>query len=65
MWELFIVVFIKQEHYSSVSNIQVQSKSTGAIGGYVGNKGGVLIKFELYSHKWMFLNLHLKSGAFN
>lgn len=65
MWELFLVVFVSQKHARYLTDIKTNYKATGAMGGYLGNKGGLLLQFSLYDKKFMFLNCHLASGAFN
>lgn len=64
MWELFLVCFIHKKHQSHLKKVHTSFKATGAIGGYVGNKGGLCLNFTLYEKLFMYLNLHLKSGAF-
>jgi len=43
MWELFLVCFVHKKHVAFLKNVKTQFKATGAIGGYVGNKGGLLL----------------------
>ena len=63
MWELFLVCFIHKKHAQFLKRVQTSYKATG-VGGYVGNKGGLCISFTLYEKHFLFVNLHLKSGAF-
>jgi hypothetical protein len=48
MWELFIIGFVKSAHRPFLRNIVTKDKATGVLG-MIGNKGGVLLSFRLYS----------------
>jgi hypothetical protein len=43
MWELFLACFIHKKHIPFLKKVQTNYKATGAIGGIVGNKGGLLL----------------------
>lgn len=61
-WELFLVVFVKKKLLKGIVNIEKSFKATG-MGGYLGNKGGILIKFTLFEKTFAFICVHLTAGT--
>ena len=47
MWEMFLLVFVKRELFSQTANVSAMKLSKGAIGGRIGNKGGIAYNFTL------------------
>ena len=64
MWEMFLLILIKEEHMYHLSNVQQNFKPTG-FGKVFGNKGGLLINFKLYDTLYCFINVHLIHGQKN
>ena len=62
MWEMFIIAFVKVKHIFKIDNVNKSYKACG-LAGYVGNKGGLLLSFNLYNKSYGFLCCHLSSGA--
>lgn len=58
---IMILLFVKREKASFMSNIKTQIIRTG-IGGAYGNKGGVNVSFTMNSMSWSFTNCHLAAG---
>jgi hypothetical protein len=56
--EIRIAVFIKCELQQHMSMVQTAHKATG-IGGIIGNKGGVVVAFEVCGTALCFVNCHL------
>lgn len=55
---LFVVVFVKKEHFPFIGRISTASVSCGIMG-IVGNKGAVGIRFKIYNDYVCFVNCHL------
>jgi phosphatidylinositol-bisphosphatase len=55
---LFMVVYIKEEHFQHVSEISTEYVTTGIMG-MIGNKGAVGIRFKVFDSYLIFLNSHL------
>eukprot|EP00392_Amoebophrya_sp_AT5.2_P016933 g17243.t1 len=60
----YSVVFVREELAPLVSKIESQDIPEG-MGGMAGNKGAVLIKFQLLETTVCFANVHLESGVAN
>eukprot|EP00756_Hemistasia_phaeocysticola_P025029 Hpha_TRINITY_DN15985_c1_g1::TRINITY_DN15985_c1_g1_i1::g.72520::m.72520/K15909/SHIP2, INPPL1; phosphatidylinositol-3,4,5-trisphosphate 5-phosphatase 2 len=58
MWSIRIVVFVRTELREQISNIQKTQEATG-IARVAGNKGGVLISFNLRDTRLCFIGSHL------
>lgn len=58
-----MVAFIKQTDLKYLHGNPVVNYKTMGIMGVVGNKGGVLIQFQLFDKVFSFINVHLVSGA--
>jgi hypothetical protein len=56
--EIRIAVFVKCELQQHMSMVQKAHKATG-IGGVIGNKGGVVVAFEICGTSLAFVNCHL------
>lgn len=58
MWQMFEMVFIRKRLFSFVDNIYTDSKAMGFCN-IVGNKGGMIIAFQLLGYQFVFVNCHL------
>jgi inositol polyphosphate 5-phosphatase INPP5B/F len=58
---LLLCVFVRRPLVEHVSNVQVASTATGALGS-VGNKGGVALSMTLHMTKFCFITAHLAAG---
>ena len=56
-----LVIFVSKRLSPLISNIQVDTLATG-FKNKLGNKGAVMIKFNLVDKEMMFINCHLHSG---
>lgn len=63
MWEMFLIVFVKRTDLPFLSGRPVVNYKTLGIMGVIGNKGGMMVFFELYGKLFNFINCHLTSGA--
>lgn len=54
-------MFVKRNKASSMSNVKCDLVKTG-MGGTYGNKGGVIITFDMSNMTWCFANCHLAAG---
>lgn len=61
---MMMCVFIKNQHVSSVSNLEVVSKPTG-IANLIGNKGGLLVSFSILETSFCFISSHLAAKPHN
>ena len=59
---MMLLVYSKEEHMGSISNISVASVGTGGISHSLGNKGGVALKMKLQDTELCFVNSHLAAG---
>ena len=58
MWEMFMVVYIKEEWRDCVSELRSLKKPTG-IAHIMGNKGGLITSFKVEETSFCFLSCHL------
>lgn len=58
MGEISVIVFVKSDLVSSISNVETWNVGVG-LGGIGSNKGGVLVSLTYESHKIAFINVHL------
>lgn len=63
MWEMFTVAFIKVSDLKHLHGTPVVNYLTKGVMGVVGNKGGLLLSFQLFDKVFSFINVHLVSGA--
>ncbi|KAI9290691.1 DNase I-like protein [Neoconidiobolus thromboides FSU 785] len=59
---IFLVIFIKNELFSSVSDISLDSAGVGIMG-MMGNKGAVAIRIKLKDSYFCFINSHLAADS--
>ena len=64
MWEIGLFVFATRDLIPYISRTEQKDLSTGFLN-VVGNKGGLLISFELMETRFAFLGVHLKHGQKN
>lgn len=57
-----MIIFVRKSLKPLINTLISCTKSTG-IAGMVGNKGGVMISFNIFTHRFCFLNCHLAAGA--
>ncbi len=60
---MILVVYIKKQHVLYLKQVETSLKACGAMG-LMGNKGGLLIQFNLFGKQFAVLCVHLKAGAF-
>lgn len=58
MFQMFLLVFVKQDLYCLIDEINVNSKAMG-FAGVIGNKGGMVINFKLAGYDFSIINCHL------
>lgn len=58
MFQMFLIVFIKKELYPLVDDITSDIKPMG-FASILGNKGGMVISFNIAGFKFVFVNCHL------
>jgi hypothetical protein len=63
MWEMLLVVYVRKDHVAYLKQIETSQKACGAMG-LMGNKGGLLVSFNLYNKQFNAVCVHLKAGAF-
>eukprot|EP00834_Sanchytrium_tribonematis_P005175 NODE_297_length_10490_cov_1.102974.p2 type:complete len:710 gc:universal NODE_297_length_10490_cov_1.102974:6239-4110(-) len=56
-----IFIFIKNEYINAVSKVDYKIKKTG-FSGMAGNKGGILVKLNIYDTAFVFITAHLAAG---
>lgn len=61
MSSILLLLFVKSEHVSKVTEVEGKSKKTG-LGGMTANKGTVAIRLNFCSTSFCFVNSHLSSG---
>jgi hypothetical protein len=63
-WEMFLVAFINRDDFIG---LKVKSVLTNylpmGLMNIIGNKGGLILQFNLYQKTFSFINVHLASGA--
>eukprot|EP01047_Picozoa_sp_COSAG01_P035626 COSAG01_NODE_2745_length_7150_cov_3.617643_3_plen_628_part_00 len=55
---LFCAVYVHRDHLPFLQDVQVKAIGCG-LGGFAGNKGGVLVRLKLYETELTFVNTHL------
>jgi phosphatidylinositol-bisphosphatase len=55
---ILLCIYVKQQHMSSVTNVDADSVGTGILG-MMGNKGGCAIRFNFYDTSLCFVTSHL------
>lgn len=58
MFQMFLIVFIKQDLYPLIDSISSEIKPMG-FAKILGNKGGMVISFKLAGFRMVFINCHL------
>ena len=61
MWEMFLVIFIKQPLKQSVTKVKSDKIAKG-FAKTIGNKGGVAYSFMLQNRMFNFVATHLRHG---
>jgi len=61
MWEIFIVVFVKQYLIDEISLVKKESIAKGKLN-LIGNKGVVAYSFVLRERIFNFIGCHLRHG---
>jgi hypothetical protein len=51
--------FVKKEHIKELKGLKEDTVTCGALGGKMGNKGGVGCRFKLYETSFCFITAHL------
>ena len=64
MWEMFLVAFVHRNDFIGfkVKSVQTNYLTLGVMN-IIGNKGGLILQFNLYNKTFSFINVHLASGA--
>jgi hypothetical protein len=63
MWEMLLVAFIKRTDVMFMSGKPIVNYKTLGVMNVIGNKGGIILQFELHGKVFSFVNCHLCSGA--
>jgi hypothetical protein len=58
LWEMRLYVFARKKHQSFILNVEVANEATG-IAHILGNKGGLITKFDAYGVSLCFISCHL------
>ena len=61
---VYMIVFVKDSILHRIKKVQSDNVKTG-LGGKLGNKGAVIIKFFVDDSNLCFINCHLESGSKN
>lgn len=64
MWEMALIVFLSKPLIPHVCHIEKKELTAGFLN-LVGNKGGLMIAFDLMDSKMAFIGVHLKHGQKN
>jgi inositol polyphosphate 5-phosphatase INPP5B/F len=59
---IYLVVYVKREHYASISNVTTEYVTTGLLG-VMGNKGAVAVRFKMFDSFLTFVDCHM-AGKF-
>lgn len=62
MWEMFLVVYVSKNDVLRLNSVETNLIPLGVMN-IIGNKGALIIKFNLYERSFLFLNSHLVAGA--
>lgn len=62
MWEMFLVVFIKQDLFDKVANVSTAKLAKGAMRQMIGNKGGIAFNFTFRNRHINIIATHLRHG---
>jgi hypothetical protein len=62
---LFLIVYVRKALHPLLDKVVTDRIKTGALNGYLGNKGAVCIRMTLDSWDLCFVNVHLPSGSGN
>lgn len=62
MWEMFLVAYISKKDVLRVNSVETNLLALGVMN-LIGNKGALILKFNLYERNFLFLNSHLVAGA--
>lgn len=58
---IFMIMFVKESFVKRIKKLESEEIKTG-LGGNLGNKGGVVIKFTIDDSNICLINAHLESG---
>ena len=58
---IFMVMFVKEPFVKRIKRLESEEVKTG-LGGKLGNKGGVVIRFSVDDSSVCLINVHLESG---
>ena len=61
---IFMVMFVKEPFVKRIKRLESEEVKTG-LGGKLGNKGGVVIRFSVDDSNICLVNVHLESGQKN
>lgn len=61
---MMLCVFIQQKYFNLIKNLEVVSKPTG-IANIIGNKGGIMVTFEILDSSFCFITCHLAAKPNN
>jgi synaptojanin len=59
---LLLIIFAKDSLWNRISKIEADTVKTG-LAGTVGNKGAVVIKFNIDDTSFVFVNVHMEAGG--
>jgi hypothetical protein len=62
MWEMFMVAYVHKRDILRCNSVETNLLALGVMN-IIGNKGALIIKFNLYDRSFLFLNCHLVAGA--
>lgn len=63
MWEMFLVAFVHRNDVLRLNSVESNYITLGVMN-IIGNKGALMLKFNLYERSFSFVNCHLVAGAF-
>lgn len=61
---IFMVIFVREPFVKRIKRLETDEVKTG-LGGKLGNKGGVIIRFTVDDSNICLINSHLESGLKN
>lgn len=62
MWEMFMVAYVHKRDVLRLNTVETNLLPLGVMN-IIGNKGALILKFNLYERSFLFLNCHLVAGA--